>query len=200
MGRQANHQISGEVDLQTIVGFETDEALAARAASDPAALGTLYERYLPAVHQYCRYRLNDDALAEDTTATIFLKMVEGLGRSSVERVRPWLFTIAHHEVVSAYRRRRSDVGLESVRDTAHGGPTPEELAVVAGDVAMLREQLARLTPAEQDVIELRLAGLSGPEIAEVLRQSYSWVGTTQHRAYTRLRGLMHVSIERSDGR
>jgi hypothetical protein len=41
------------------------------------------------------------------------------------------------------------------------------------------------------VIELRLSGLDGPEIRQVLGRSRSWVDTTQYRALISLRRLMN---------
>jgi DNA-directed RNA polymerase specialized sigma24 family protein len=39
-------------------------------------------------------------------------------------------------------------------------------------------------------VELRLAGLTGPEIRQVLGRSRAWVDTTQFRAVQTLRAVM----------
>jgi DNA-directed RNA polymerase specialized sigma24 family protein len=47
-------------------------------------------------------------------------------------------------------------------------------------------------------VELRLAGLTGPEIREALGRSRSWVDTTQFRAIQRLRKVLAPSPEGPD--
>ncbi len=50
--------------------------------------------------------------------------------------------------------------------------------------------LAALPDEQRHVVALRLAGLSGPEIAAVLGRHPAAVKSTQFRAYTRLRRLL----------
>jgi RNA polymerase sigma-70 factor (ECF subfamily) len=47
-----------------------------------------------------------------------------------------------------------------------------------------------LSDEQQQIIELRLAGLNGPEIAAALGRSAGSVRTAQHRAIARLRALL----------
>ena len=68
-----------------------------------------------------------------------------------------------------------------------------ERAVTNATVRELRTLLAQLSPDQQQVVTLRLAGLDGGEICAVLGKSRSWVDTTQHRAIRRLRDLMGVT-------
>jgi RNA polymerase sigma-70 factor (ECF subfamily) len=174
-----------------LAGGETDESLAAVAASDPAAFAELYRRYVVRIHRYCSRRLRDQGLAEDATSQVFLKALESLQRKRIDNVASWLFSIAHNEVIDRYRRQRNDAAYESL-DLASPGQTPEDLAIARSEASELRRVLPHLTPDQQGVIELRLAGLTTPEIQEVLGKGRSWVGTTQHRALYRLRELMHA--------
>ena len=51
-----------------------------------------------------------------------------------------------------------------------------------------------LLPEEQRrVVELRLAGLTGPEVAAALGRSHDSVRTTQRRALARLRTLLGIT-------
>jgi RNA polymerase sigma-70 factor (ECF subfamily) len=54
------------------------------------------------------------------------------------------------------------------------------------------QALRRLSPDQQQVISLRLSGLSGAEIAAVLGKSPGAVRVIQHRAIKELRRLMGV--------
>ena len=50
--------------------------------------------------------------------------------------------------------------------------------------------LSRVTPQQARILELRLAGLTGPEIAEVLDCSLAAVKIGQVRGYGRLREIL----------
>lgn len=180
----------GAPRLQPVAWAESDESLAARAATDPAAMTELYRRYVHRVDRYCRRQLRNTSLAEDVTSQVFVKALESLRRNRIENVASWIFTIAHNEVVSHYRRRRNEIGLDLADDVMSNDISPEEAAITRSDSHDLRMLLPRLTTDQQRVIELRLAGLTSLEIQDVLGKSRSWVGTTQHRAVHRLRELM----------
>src|SRR5687768_3959772 len=109
--KSGDNRDRGATHLEPVVWTESDEALAARAA-DPAAMTELYRRYVHRVDRYCRRQLQDPDLAEDVTSQVFVKALEGLRRNRIENVASWIFTIAHNEVVTLYRRQRNDVGLE----------------------------------------------------------------------------------------
>jgi RNA polymerase sigma factor (sigma-70 family) len=172
--------------------LESDEALAVRAAHDAAAFAELYHRYAEPIRRYCGFRLRDWWAVDDATSEIFVKALESLHKTTVTCVRPWLFAIAHHHMTDLHRRRRIEVDLDATRDLASTEPGPEEVSVLQSDVERLREAILLLTPDQAQVIQLRLSGLDGPEIRQVLNRSRSWVDTTQYRALIRLRAALHA--------
>lgn len=178
----------------------TDEQLARLVATDPAALAELYERYLPRVSSYVRRKLRNPELEQDVVSQIFLKVIEGLQTRRIDHVRPWIFTIAHHTIVDVYRARPDAVSMESVPEPLDPSANPEDVAAALSDLHLIRSLFPHLTASEQQVLDLRLFGLTNPEIADVLGRSYSWVGSTQHRAYKRLQVLVRAHIERTGGR
>ncbi|MGI8484435.1 MAG: RNA polymerase sigma factor, partial [Thermomicrobiales bacterium] len=105
--------------------------------------------------------------------------------------RAWLFTIAHHTVIDFYRRaartQETTYDLNTADQVADSEPTPEEHILRQDDEATLRGAMAKLTEDQRQVIELRLAGLSGAEIASVIGRSHNAVKMLQHRALQRLR-------------
>jgi RNA polymerase sigma-70 factor (ECF subfamily) len=179
-----------ERHLEPLAWAESDESLAARAGAEPAAMTELYRRYITRVDRYCRRRLQDPELAEDVTSQIFLKVLEGLRKRRVENVASWIFTIAHNEVVSQYRRRREFVDTVEAAEVAGDGVALEDAVITSADVHDLRALLPLLSADQQRVLELRLAGLTSLEIRQLLGKSRSWVGTTEYRAVHRLRDLM----------
>ena len=165
-----------------VPALESDEALAARAAADPNAFAELYRRYVDLIRRYCGFRLRERATVEDVTSEIFVKALESLHKTSVTSVRPWLFAIAHNQVTDRYRRARDEVDLAVAAGLTSQSPSPENIAVAGSERDALLAAIALLKPEQARVIELRLAGLDGPEIRQVLNRSRSWVDTTQYRA------------------
>lgn len=169
---------------------ESDESLARRAASDPAAFAELYIRYVVRIDRYCSRRLHDQDLAEDATSQVFLKALESLRRQRIENVASWLFSIAHNEVIDRYRRQRHHTHLDQVPNLASRDRSPEDEALALIAASDLRALLPRLSADQQRVIELRLAGLTTSEIQDVLGKGRSWVCITGYRALHRLRDLL----------
>ena len=178
------------------IDVNDDEALAARAKENPAAFAPLYQRYVRPIYLYCYRRLSSRELAEDATSQVFTKALAAMPRYRGDAFRPWLFTIAHHVVADGYRRRRPTAPLDDAWDLADDGETPEDLAINADGERNVHRLLAFLTPDQRDVVELRLNGLTGVEIAAVLGKRPATVRATQFRAYQRLRELIHAERER----
>jgi RNA polymerase sigma-70 factor (ECF subfamily) len=183
----------------------SDADLVAEAARDPRAFALLYARYLDPIHRYCYRRLGAREAAEDATSLVFTKALSALPRYHDTSFRAWLFTIAHHVVTDHYRAARPDQPIEKAVALTDGAPSPEELVLAADDRRSIQEFLTRLPEHQRQVIELRLAGLTGAEIAHVLGRTPANINVTQHRAVARLRALLdaqttrHHAKETADG-
>ena len=164
-----------------------DAAVVARARSDPRAFAPLYARYLDPVYRYCYRRLGSREAADDATGAVFAKALAALPAYRDGSFRAWLFAIAHNVVADVHRRRRPEGPLAAAGDPADGAPTPEEAALAADERRTVRALLATLPADQRRVLELRLAGLTGAEIAAVLDRSPGAVKMLQLRAMTRLR-------------
>jgi RNA polymerase sigma-70 factor, ECF subfamily len=170
---------------------DDDATLVARAQVDRQVFGLLYRRYVAAVYRYCYHRLGSTQAAEDATSEVFLKALGALPRHRPgQSFRSWLFVIAHNVVTDSYRARRPSAPLEEGGEVVDPTPTPEEFALAAEGDRAARALLARLSPDQARVLELRLAGLTGPEIARVLGRSLASVKIAQVRGYARLRQLL----------
>jgi RNA polymerase sigma-70 factor (ECF subfamily) len=104
--------------------------------------------------------------------------------------RSWLFAIAHNVITDELRARRPDQPLTTVVDIVSQAPTPEEEAVRTEERHTIRALLALVPPGEARLLELRLAGLSGAEIAAVLGMTPGAVRVAHHRAVAHLRALL----------
>jgi RNA polymerase sigma-70 factor (ECF subfamily) len=178
----------------------SDEALVTTSLCDRQTFGLLYDRYVDAVYRYCSGRLRDREAAEDATSLIFARALAALPTHRGGSFRSWLFAIAHNVVLNARRDASHDVPLTVVIDFAHSGPSLEELAVTEERRRSVRQALAWLPEEQRRVVELRLADLTGPEIALALGRSHESVRTTQRRALARLRALLDVPSAAGEGR
>ncbi|HEU5433032.1 MAG TPA: sigma-70 family RNA polymerase sigma factor [Thermomicrobiales bacterium] len=170
----------------------SDEALVALTRIDPTAFALLYRRYASAVFQYCDRCLGDRTAAEDVASAVFMRALAAFPRyrETGSSFRSWLFAIAHNAIIDARRARRPIESLERVGDLADRAASPEELALAALERRDITLLLARLSPDQRAVVELRLQGLNDKEIAAALGRSPGAVRTIQYRAVQRLRALL----------
>ena len=126
----------------------------------------------------------------DATAQTFARALAGIHGFRGGTVAGWLFTIARHVVIDMARQHRPSLDLDAAGHVPDPRRLPDDHAIASDQQRALHRAIARLTPEQQQIIELRLAGLSGPEIADALGLSLSAAKSSQFRAYARLRTLL----------
>ncbi len=183
----------------SVAPVPSDAELVALARRDRAAFGLLYDRYVDRIYRYCVRRLRDREAAEDATSQTFLRALSALDshRATDGSFAAWLFTIAERVVIDTARRRRPTAPLDGLPERPSADPSPEDTALAADDADRLRALLAHLPPDQRRAIELRLADLTGPEVARVMGRPPGAVKQLQFRAITTLRRLLHVDAQPS---
>jgi RNA polymerase sigma-70 factor (ECF subfamily) len=178
---------------------QVDEAAQiARAQHDRAAFAPLYERYADPIFRHCHRRLGNRDDAEDATSLVFQRALAGLPRFRGDSLRPWLFAIANNVIADHYRERWPATALDAALELPDPALDPETLAVQADRGRTLRAYLGQLPPNQQRAIELRLAGLTGPEIAVALDRPHDAVRALLLRATKRLRTLFGIVPDRGE--
>jgi RNA polymerase sigma-70 factor (ECF subfamily) len=172
-----------------------DETLVRRAKEDAAAFAPLYQRYVGPIYGYCLQRLGDRELAEDATSQVFVQAIAGLPRYRADSFRGWLFTIARN-VVTDLHRRRPTAPLDDARGVSDRNQSPGDAAIRGDAEHSVRRLLALLNRDQREVVELRLAGLNGAEIAAVLGRRPGAVRAMQFRAFQVLREFLGVEGDR----
>jgi RNA polymerase sigma-70 factor (ECF subfamily) len=166
-----------------------DAHLVRMAQRDPAASVHIYDRYVDAIYRYCARRLHP-AAAEDATSITFLNALKAIDRFDESRnnLRAWLFAIAHNAVMDQHRARRHDQidGIDLIDSAA----SLDDHVVALDRRAEIDRAVATLPPDQQQVIHLRLASLTGPEIAQAMGKSHAAVRALQHRAISTIRSLL----------
>ncbi len=172
--------------------LDEDARVVALAKRDPRAFAPLYDRYFDPVYRYCYRRLGDREAAADATAQVFAKALAALPRyrEDAPSFRSWLFAIAHNVITDDLRARRPVAPMDAAAHVAATGPSPEDLVLTDEAGSTVRALLAMLPPDQRQILELRLAGLTGPEIAAALGRSLGAVKIAQVRAFARLRATL----------
>lgn len=149
----------------------------------------LYAESFRGVYGYIAARVQDIQTAEDLTSETFLRAWRRWPPRKVTGnvPRAWIFQIARNLVVDHYRAgsRQPTESLDETNDPTDPRQVPGEdrhLSALA-----LQMTLASLSPRDQDVLSLRLAGLSNREIGTVLDLSEAAAGMACLRALRRLR-------------
>lgn len=167
-----------------------DAAFVAAAKRDPDAFALLYQRYERRIYAYCLRRLADPLAAEDAASLIFARAFAKLASCDERRFRAWLFSIAHNAIADGFRApKRHERPLDDARHLIDPRQGPESAALHSEAARELAELLGRLPTDQRRVVELRLAGLTGPEIAAVVGKSHDAVKKLQGRAIAKLRQL-----------
>ncbi|MCA9860222.1 MAG: sigma-70 family RNA polymerase sigma factor [Thermomicrobiales bacterium] len=172
---------------------ELDAVHIRAAQQDPTAFAPLYEAYVDAIYGYCWRLLRDSNAAADATSETFTKALKALPTYRSKSFRSWLFTIAHRVVIDMARRQRPTVPLDAAGEMHDPGATPEEHYLTGESDDRVVQLLAQLSPLQRDVIALRIAGLTGKEIAAVLGRRHGAIRMAQYRALERLRQLLDES-------
>lgn len=150
-------------------------SLSSSCLDSPAGI---YQEYAPLLFAYLRRQTASLEDAEDLLVEVFLAALERgqlLAVPSGER-RRWLFGVAQHKLVDAYRRsaRHPVVSLEALPDAweEDAAQAPEQMVLDQEAQMELHAALRRLPPPQQEVLRLRFAhGLNAGEIAAVLGKS-----------------------------
>ncbi len=159
---------------------------------DPDAVEALYEHYADAIYRFIYYRVSNRRDAEDLTAEVFVKMVEGLPayRSRGAPFEAWLYRIARARVIDFQRRlrRRPENELsDALMDT---GTHPEDRIEQRQEIESLRAALKLLSDDEQTLLILRFVEhKSHQEAAAILGKTPAAVRAMQHRVLVRLAAL-----------
>lgn len=161
-----------------------------RPPADEVDWEAVYRQELPRVYNFFRYRLWDEQLAEDLTATTFEHAWRARGGYCADRasVTTWLFAIARHVAIDHLRRWHVEMTLESI-EAMTADPPMDEQVENAHDLAQLARLVSGLDDCERELISLKYgADLSNREIARLTGLSETNVGVSLYRLIQRLRG------------
>jgi RNA polymerase sigma factor (sigma-70 family) len=176
-----------------------DARLVVLAQADQHVFAAIYDRHFAGIYGYCYRSLGTVEQAEDAAQQVFAQALASLPEYRESgRFRSWLYTIAHHVIHAQRDADHSNASLDVAAEVPDPGISPEEQALGALDRGALLEAIELLPRDQRRVIELRIAGLKGREIAQELGRSHEAVRMLQHRALDHLTAAL-LSPDQSRG-
>jgi len=158
------------------------------AGGNIEAFGELYSIYLDRIYRYVFYQVKDKMTAEDITEDVFIKAWKVIDscKGRGETFSPWLYRIAHNQVIDILRSRRKQPLAEM--ETADKGRGPELEVEGKLERQELLEMIAYLPEAQRQVIILKFfEGLDNFEIAQITGKKQGAIRVSQMRALSTLR-------------
>jgi len=165
---------------------------------DPHSVGVVYDRYFKDVYRYVRYRINDDAIAEDVSSDVFVRLLEALkkGNGPQSNLRGWLIATASN-VVNDHLRRQYRRPVTKLSESM-----PDDESSVSAEVdareqnRAVKEAYSRLTAEQQHVLALRFGlGYSIEETAMQLKKKANAIKALQFRALASLQRVMGEVVD-----
>jgi RNA polymerase sigma-70 factor (ECF subfamily) len=152
-------------------------------AQDREHLTWAYQTHVTAIYQYIYSRVGNRPDAEDLTAQVFMKAINGMRSDvSVPELRSWLYKVAQTTLADHWREYYAEDTAELEEDVTRP-PAPRENPEAVQRVDAL---MATLPESYRRVLELRfLKGYSVRETAQELNLSEANVKVLQFRALNR---------------
>lgn len=182
-----------------MINFDEHRALEGLRSLDSQSIGAIYDHYFPEVYRYVRYRIGDEAMAEDIASDVFVRMLEASKRKQGPQtnLRGWLIATASN-AVNDHHRRNYRRPVEALSDAI-----PDGAASVTSEIdtreknSQVRSALTQLTVEQQHVLALRFGqGYSIEETAAFLKKNINAVKALQFRALASLqRQIGEVNYE-----
>ncbi|NJC95407.1 MAG: RNA polymerase subunit sigma-70 [Anaerolineales bacterium] len=177
----------GDAPIMSV--FDEQSALNGLQDFNTQSIGAIYDKYFPEVYRYVRYRLTDDAAAEDIASDVFMRLLEAVQKRQGPQtsLKGWLIATASNAVNDHLRRkyrRPTETLSDSIPDS--GASIHAELDLREKNRAV-QMAYAQLTAEQQHVLALRFGqGYSLEETAAHMRKKVNAVKALQFRALAAL--------------
>ena len=180
----------GKDRVSVLVNFDVDRSAVEAARRDPRAFEALYRKYVAQVYNLALYELRDTHAAEDLTAQVFLRAMDGLPMFREQREPPgssfrvWLFQICRNALSNERRRvrRHPEAPLDLALDVQSADDVQAEV-IDRDQLARAWQHIARLPAERRQALVLRFVEeMSTREIGEVLGRSEGATRVLIHRA------------------
>jgi RNA polymerase sigma-70 factor, ECF subfamily len=156
---------------------------------DSQAITGIYNQFFLEIFHFVKYRLGDDALAEDISSEVFFCLLKALknGGGPGKNLRGWLIGTARHMVVDHIRRKYRDPGQGITDSLISDELGPPQQAEYREKMGALHTAISELTEDQQQVLALRFGqGYSLEETAAIMKKKTNAIKGLQFRALNAL--------------
>jgi RNA polymerase sigma-70 factor, ECF subfamily len=171
---------------------------------DPQAISAIHDQYYTDVYRFARFRVSDEATAEDITGEVFIRLLEAVhkGIGPRKNLRGWLLRTTAN-IVNDYFRKLYNRPVENpaeIHENSMDLYIPQEDPVLilerAEQKQVVQKALEKLTDAQKLVITLRFANkLSLEDTAKLMGKNANTIKALQCRALASLRKNIGSEIE-----
>lgn len=181
----------------------SDELLLRRVAEgDKAAMHIMFARHRTRVLHFIQRTVRNPGIAEDLVSQVFLDVWRSANRfENRARVSTWLLSIARYKAINSLRERsHENIDRDDVREIADSDDTPEAALDRKQTSGILRQCIARLSPAHRQIIEFVYYRENTPaEVSEMLDIPLATAKSRMFYARKRLaRSLVSAGLEAAD--
>lgn len=175
-------------------GPDLEALMTAYQQGDRNAADALITRLSPPLHRFLALQAGDRRHADDLLQDTWLRIHRARHTYRPgDPVLPWVYAIARHTRLDAYRRRRWERHEHTVAELPDRAAADEPRSQSLPD---LDAMLASLPESQREIVSmLKIAGLSLEEVARATSSSVGAVKQKAHRAYERLRTLFGERAE-----
>lgn len=147
----------------------------------------LYARYAPKIFSKCIAMLKDEALAQDATQEIFMKIFLNLAKFGEKaKFSTWVYSITYNYCIDYIRRNKKHQNLFSEEDIEKAPETVDEVpdeALLAMEVKQLKRVLDELPVGDRAILLMKYQDdMSIRDIAEGLDKTESAIKMQLKRA------------------
>lgn len=161
-------------------------------SGDDAAFTVLYNRYRLQLFSYLHRLLpNDKSLIDDLFQRVWIKAVRNWQRYSDQQLLlAWLCRIAHNLVMDHFRSNSNKETVEIDDNLMADTFNPEEALHQLKLDEALQSAVEQLPPEQQEIVRLRMQGISFKEIAAQQNLSLNTALGRMHYAVQNLRKIL----------
>lgn len=189
-GKEAKLREESDAASDSLDAFPLERWMERYQGADPKAPSVLVHSISPAlVRFFCAQGASREE-AEDLLQETWLRIHRSRhAYRPGEQLLPWVYAIARHVRVDAYRRRRRiathEAGVEVLPERLPDQTHP------SAESPSFEELIASLPAGQREVVTmLKVAGLSLEQVAQATSSTVGAVKQKAHRAYQRLRLML----------
>jgi RNA polymerase sigma-70 factor, ECF subfamily len=157
---------------------------------DIDAMRVLYESSFDCLYRYIRFKVSNDADAEDIVAEAFTKAFESIRQfKSQSTFKTYVYTIAKNLLVDFYKKNsQTTILTEEFADSIQEEANSRVGSKVQKLLDHVKSVMTKLNSKENEVVTLRfISGLNVDDVSKSLGLSESNVKVLTHRAIQKIK-------------